>query len=156
MFVRVLAAFILTMAASGAARASSFVVMGDVAPASTPSIITLGAPAPVMASAQDASSVERPLETPSIIALGEPLPEVTFEKVAAIPDKGPSFQPLVIRGGITGDAFAPATPAKNGKDKAAPAQQAAAAPKNDAPAPPPTPAAPPAYLPPNGYGKHRQ
>jgi hypothetical protein len=152
LFVRVLAAFILTMAAAGMARASSFVVMGDTAPAATPSIITLGAPAPVMASAQDASSVERPLETPSIIALGEPLPEVTFEKVAAIPRRGPTFQPLVIRGGIAGDAFTPASPPR---DTAAPAQQAAAS-RGDVPAPPPAPASPPAYLPPNGYGKHRQ
>ncbi|MHA6644159.1 hypothetical protein [Mesorhizobium sp. A623] len=154
--MRVLAAFILTMAATGMAQGSSFVVMGETAPAATPSIITLGAPAPArqtgQPSAQGARFVETPLETPSIIALGEPLPEVTFEKVAAIPRRGPNFQPLVIRGGIAGDAFAPAIPPK---DTAAPSQQAAAS-KGDAPAPPPAPAAPPAYLPPNGYGKHRQ
>jgi hypothetical protein len=156
LFVRVLAAFILTMAAAGMARASSFVVMGDTAPAATPSIITLGAPAParqaVALGAQSARFAEPPLETPSIIALGEPLPEVTFEKVAAIPRRGPTFQPLVIRGGIAGDAFAPAIPPR---DTAAPAQQAAAS-RGDVPAPPPAPASPPAYLPPNGYGKHRQ
>lgn len=43
--VRVLEAFILAMTlTTGAARASSFVVMGETAPASTPSIVTLGSP----------------------------------------------------------------------------------------------------------------
>lgn len=132
MFVRVIAGLIVM---TGAAQASSFVVMGESAPVATPSIVALGAPAPASAA------------TPSIVAMGEPLPTVTGEKVAAIPHtrkRGPRFQPLVIRGGLADNAFAVASPSP---------QQAASG--TDAPPEPPAPDQPPAYLPPNGLGKHR-
>lgn len=158
--VRGLAAFILaTMMAMGATRASSFVVMGDAAPKSTPSIISLGSPAPVKLAKAEPSwidtslvkikqayarvkvdwprTVSAPMATPSIIALGEPLPEVTYEKVSAIPKRGPVFRPQVIRGGISGDAFSPAAP------PVATASSQPAPPSNDTSPPAPPPATPP-------------
>jgi hypothetical protein len=143
--VRVLGTVILTLAAmAGTARASSFVTMGEDAPSSTPSIVMLGMPAPA-----------------DHAAPGEPVPDVTDERVAAIPKNpghGPVFRPMVIRGGLVGGAFTPATPAKSAgpADTAgAPAQQASSS-NEEPPAPPPVdPRAPPPYLPPNGLGKHR-
>jgi hypothetical protein len=147
---------VLTLAATltaGVANASSFAFTGDALPA-TPSIVMLGA------SAVATTHLASIPTMPSIIAMGEPFPAVTNEKVAAIPSKrrhGPAFEPLVIRGGIAGNAFVLAKPA----DKAAkpttiaePEQQASA-PQNEAPDQAAAPSAPPARLPPNGYGKHR-
>jgi hypothetical protein len=98
------------------------------------------------------------METPSIIALGEPAPEVTYEKVAAIPKKlkhGPMFKPLVIRGGVVGDAFAPATSAGPSAAPAAgkqngPPQAAASGDRSPSTPPPPAPAAPPPAVVPKG------
>jgi hypothetical protein len=112
-WVRILGALGLTLVAGGA-QASSFVVLG--APSSTPSVVRLGAPEPV--------KVAESTSTPSIVALGEPAPDVAYEKVAAIPSqpKHDFMQsPMIIRGGIVGDAFA--TPAPS----AAPAATTAAA-----------------------------
>lgn len=122
---------------ANAANASSFVVMGEAAPASTPSIVSFSDPAPgrIM---------------PSVIAMGEPAPAVTYEKVAAIPNKklhGPRFKPLVIRGGIVGDAFAPAEPKTFAAAPKGVEQARASASPNDSPAAPDKPA----YLPPNGF-----
>ena len=183
--MRVLGAFILaTIVTTGAARASSFVVMGETAPASTPSIVTLGSPAPTrlartpepqswidksigqlqqaylrmkQARGRPYPSVEPlnpgAMETPSIIALGEPAPEIAYEKVAAIPKKlkrGPMFKPLVIRGGVTGDAFAPATSTApstvTASSRNTPSSAAASgghSPSAPPPSAPPAPAAPP-------------
>jgi hypothetical protein len=108
--VRILGALGVTLAAmTGGAQASSIVVLG--VSTSTPSIVVLGASEPA---------------GPSIVALGDPEPYVTDEKVAAIPDKpehkhGFMRNPMVIRGGIAGDAFASPTPA------AAPAKSTATA-----------------------------
>ncbi|MGX9571701.1 hypothetical protein [Mesorhizobium sp. f-mel] len=115
-WVRILGALGLTLAAGGA-HASSFVVLG--APSSTPSVVKLGAPEPVKVAGSSS--------TPSIVALGEPVPDVTYEKVAAIPSqpkpKHDFMQsPMIIRGGIVGDAFAKPAPS------AAPAATTAAAP----------------------------
>lgn len=96
-WVRILGALGLTLAA-GTAQASSFVVPG--APSSTPSVIRLDAPEPVKGAGSSS--------TPSIVALGEPAPDVSNEKVAAIPSqpKHDFIQsPMIIRGGIVGDAF---------------------------------------------------
>ncbi|RWK57947.1 hypothetical protein [Mesorhizobium sp.] len=109
-WVRILGALGLTLAA-GAAQASSFVVPG--APSSTPSVIRLGAPEPVKMAGSSS--------TPSIVALGEPVPDVTYEKVSAIPQPEPAIpqpepkhdfmqSPMIIRGGIVGDAFAEPAP----------------------------------------------
>ncbi|MER8830278.1 hypothetical protein NKH73_28730 [Mesorhizobium sp. M0938] len=112
-WVRILGALGLTLAAGGA-QASSFIVPG--APSSTPSLVKLGAPEPV--------KVAESSSTPSIVALGEPVPDITYEKVAAIPSQPKhdfTQSPMIIRGGIVGDAFA--TPAPS----AAPAATTAAA-----------------------------
>lgn len=166
-------------AMTGGAQASSIVFLGDTAPSSTPSIIALGAPAkvaraqpaaradPSLDPMQQALLQVRPgswraapvleasrpaMPTPSIIALGEPLPQVTNEKVAAIPQKskhGPASSPMVIRGGISGSAFAPATPAPAAASS--PARQTATSarrkppekPERREPAQPSPPAIPP-------------
>lgn len=170
MFVRVIGVLIVT---TGAAHASSFVAMGELAPASTPSIVSLGVPAPARIAetrpshtlepeadrhsfTPDPHEAEAIAGTPSIVAMGEPWPQVTSEQVAAIPRnrrRGPDFRPLVIRGGLVGDAFAVAKP-DSPKAAAAPTQEASAS-QGDEPEPAPAPDAPPAYLPPNGLGKHR-
>ncbi|RWF61480.1 MAG: hypothetical protein EOS26_33055, partial [Mesorhizobium sp.] len=103
-WVRILGALGLTLAAGGA-HASSFVVLGG--PSSTPSVVKLGAPEPVKVAGSSS--------TPSIVALGEAVPDVTYEKVAAIPSqpkpKHDLMQsPMIIRGGIVGDAFAKPAP----------------------------------------------
>ncbi|QIA24813.1 hypothetical protein [Mesorhizobium sp. AA22] len=115
-WVRILGALGLTLAAGGA-HASSFIVL--VAPSSTPSVVKLGAPEPVKVAGSSS--------TQSIVALGEAVPDVTYEKVAAIPSqpkpKHDFMQsPMIIRGGIVGDAFAKPAPS------AAPAATTAAAP----------------------------
>ncbi|RWQ61044.1 hypothetical protein [Mesorhizobium sp.] len=114
-WVRILGALGLTLAA-GTAQASSFIVLG--APSSTPSVVSLGAPEPAKVAGNSS--------TPSIVALGEPVPDVTYEKVSAIPSQPKpkhdfTQSPMIIRGGIVGDAFA--TPAPS----AAPATTTAAA-----------------------------
>jgi hypothetical protein len=115
-WVRILGALGLTVAA-GTAQASSFVVPG--APSSTPSVVRLGAPEPVKMAGSSS--------TPSIVALGEPLPDVAYEKVSAIPSQ-PKHDfvqsPMIIRGGIVGDAFTKPAP-----DAAPAAATAAAAPR---------------------------
>ncbi|TIO31178.1 hypothetical protein [Mesorhizobium sp.] len=123
--VRILGALGLTLAAGGV-QASSFVVLG--ASTSTPSIVTLSAPEPV----KMAESTKADPSTPSIVAIGEPVPDVTYEKVAAIPSRPQpkhDFRqsPMIIRGGIVGDAFAkPAPPAAPAAITAAKAPAASA------------------------------
>ncbi|TPL00320.1 hypothetical protein FJ938_22845 [Mesorhizobium sp. B2-4-14] len=96
----------ITLAAlSCESQASSLVFPG--APTSTPSILTL------KATDTKASDVV------SVVALGEP--DVTYEKVAAIPNEpeaphGFKQSPMIIRGGVVGSAFS--TPAQ-GKAPAA-------------------------------------
>ena len=101
MSMRVLGALGFTLAAmTGGAQASSIVFLG--VSKSTPSVIKVGTPEPM----KIASS-------PSIVALGDPQPDVTYEKVAAIPEKPRHGQaPMIIRGGIVGGAFATPAPAK--------------------------------------------
>jgi hypothetical protein len=118
--VRILGALGLTAMAS-TAQASSFVFLGQTTatPSVVSAVVSLGA-------------VER-AKTPSIIALGEKLPNVnetvTDEKVAAIPSQpksrhGFTGSPMIIRGGVVGDAFATpppkAEPAKATTTAAAP------------------------------------
>ena len=75
MSMRVLGALGFTLAAmTGGAQASSIVFLG--VSTSTPSVIKVGGAEPMtIASA------------PSIVALGDAQPDVTYEKVAAIPEK---------------------------------------------------------------------
>lgn len=115
--MRLLGSFgISLLAMSGAAHASSIVVVGP--STSTPSVIRLNAIEPAKLSAAS---------TPSMIALGDPMPAVTDEKVAAIPEKSRHQQaPMIIRGGVVGGAFA--TPAATAAAKpTAPATAAAPA-----------------------------
>jgi len=98
--VRVLLGITLATMASGA-QASSLVFPG--APAATPSILVLKA-ADIKAS-----------DVVSVVALGEP--DVTYEKVAAIPNAPEARHgfmpgPMIIRGGVVGGAFAAPAPAK--------------------------------------------
>ncbi|MGB3899094.1 MAG: hypothetical protein WA973_11110 [Mesorhizobium sp.] len=130
---------------AGAASASSFAVVEGSSPPATPSIVTLGTAGQ---------------QTPSILSMGEPLPAVANEKVAAIPSQrrhGPAPAPLVIRGGVAGSAFAPARLAEKTAEPAAIAQpnEQASASQGDTAGQSAAPDAPPAYLPPNGYGNHR-
>lgn len=108
-----------------AGRGASSLVFPGV-PSSTPSIIKLGVAKPLKTA--DAAKAS---DTRSVVALGEAQPDVTYEKVAAIPDKPGArhgFQqgPVVIRGGVAGPAFSAPTPS------AAPATAtASAAPSED-------------------------
>ncbi|MER8894654.1 hypothetical protein [Mesorhizobium sp. M0676] len=98
MSMRVLGALGFTLAAmTGGAHASSIVFLG--VSTSTPSVIKVGGSEPV-----------RIASSPSIVALGDAQPDVTYEKVAAIPEK-PRQDPMIIRGGIVGRAFAAPAPA---------------------------------------------
>nr|WP_250889214.1 hypothetical protein [Mesorhizobium sp. dw_380] len=130
---------------AGGAQASSLVFPG--APTSTPSILTLKA-----ADTQASDMV-------SVVALGEP--DVTYEKVAAIPNApearhGFMPSPMIIRGGIVGGDFSTPTQAKAPAAAATPAPAPDKATASAAPAPgtqkkPAAPAAAPAPAP--GVGK---
>lgn len=137
MSVRILLGITLA-ALSGGAQASSLIFPGP--PAETPSILMLKA-ADIKAS-----------DVLSVVALGEP--DVTYEKVAAIPNApeprhGFMPGPMIIRGGVVGGDFSTPTqgkaPAAATTAAPAPAQAtASAAPapgtqkKPAAPAPAPT------------------
>ena len=108
---------------AGGASASSFVVLPAMEARVGPSMIVLGSPdSPSTVAASmpdDTGKPDQALEvppgesvrlSPSIIALGEP--DVGLDKVAAIAPEaktsGHAAAPIVIRGGVVGDAFAPA------------------------------------------------
>lgn len=110
-------------ALSGGAQASSLVFTG--APASTPSVLTLKAADPAKAS-----------DLVSVVAAGEP--DVTYEKVAAIPNPpeaphGFSQEFMIIRGGVVGGAFS--TPSQGKAPAAAPVPTPAKATASAAPTP---------------------
>ncbi|MER9060688.1 hypothetical protein [Mesorhizobium sp. M0933] len=105
---------------AGTAQASSLVFVGQTT--ATPSVVS--------------SSAVEGAKTPSIVALGEKLPNVnenvTEEKVAAIPSQpshGFAGSPMIIRGGIVGDAFATPAPKAAPATAAAPAADSKADPK---------------------------
>ncbi|MCA0056173.1 MULTISPECIES: hypothetical protein [unclassified Mesorhizobium] len=103
MSVRIWGTLGVTLAAmAGGAQASSLVFPG--APSATPSIVTL-----------EAADAAQAGDTRSVTALGDP--DVTYEKVAAIPNApearhGFLQNPMIIRGGIVGSAFSTPTQAK--------------------------------------------
>jgi hypothetical protein len=140
-FVRILLGITLA-ALSGGVQASSLVFPGP--PTATPSILVLKA-ADVEAS-----------DVVSVVALGEP--DVTYEKVAAIPNAPEARHgfmpgPMIIRGGVVGGDFSTPTQGKApaATTAAAPAKAtASAAPTPDAQKKPPAPA-PTAPVP--GVGK---
>ncbi|WP_189522190.1 MULTISPECIES: hypothetical protein [unclassified Mesorhizobium] len=155
MSVRIWGTLVITLAAMvGEAQASSLVFPG--APASTPSVVVL------KATDGKASDVV------SVVALGEP--DVTYEKVAAIPDKAEARHPFpqsptIIRGGVVGGAFQTPVQAKAPAAATAPATAtapaAATAPATATASAAPAPAhgkaaaaaPPPAKQPASGAGK---
>nr|WP_189524563.1 MULTISPECIES: hypothetical protein [unclassified Mesorhizobium] len=152
MSVRIWGTLVITLAAMvGEAQASSLVFPG--APASTPSVVVL------KATDGKASDVV------SVVALGEP--DVTYEKVAAIPDKAEPrhafpHSPMIIRGGVVGGAFSTPVQAKAPAAATAPvtAPAAATAPATATASAAPAPAhgkaaaaPPPAKQPASGAGK---
>ena len=105
----------------GEVGASSFVTPPQVQGDDSPSVIVLGQPAPQSADPDVvAGAVDKPgsssskgdfvILSPSVISMGEPA--VADENVAAIATKGSQTRhdplPLVIRGGVIGDAFSSA------------------------------------------------
>ncbi|MGX7871873.1 hypothetical protein ACVDG5_002235 [Mesorhizobium sp. ORM6] len=114
----------VTLAAlTGGAQASSLVFPAT--PASTPSILALKPPG-VQAS-----------DVVSVVALGEP--DVTYEKVAAIPNEPEALHgfmqgPMIIRGGVVGGAFSTPTQGKAPVAATAPAPAPAKATASAAPA----------------------
>lgn len=143
--MRVAVAFFLAgMIWSAGAEASSIVTLAATEKKLSPSMIELGEPAPGDAAradpdviAEDAGSQDQIRISPSIVALGEP--EVTSEKVAAI-DAGKHGKrrisaPMVIRGGIVGDAFSPVATPVAAQPQGSPSQQpASTAPGTEQPA----------------------
>jgi hypothetical protein len=136
----------ITLAAlSGGVQASSLVFPG--APVSTPSILILKAADPTKAS-----------DVQSVVAVGEP--DVTYEKVAAIPNAPEARHgfmpgPMIIRGGVVGGDFSAPTQGKapSATTAAAPAKAtASAAPTPDAQKKPTAPA-PASTAPVPGVGK---
>jgi hypothetical protein len=135
---------------AGGASASSFVVLPAMEARVGPSMIVLGAPGSpstdVASMPEDAVKPDQTLEVPpgeslrlstSVIAVGEP--DVGLDKVAAIASQAKSSRPeapIVIRGGVVGDAFAPAAPSEPVTVTPGAAPQATAqAPKSKRPAP---------------------
>ena len=119
----------------GAAQAASIL---QLAPSSAdPSIVTLGASS-VSPSIMTAGTAD-PAAARSIVALGNSAPGIAYDNVAAIGDEPQKFShrpnttPLVIRGGIVGEAFArdtgsapsPAADPSAGAPEAAPTPVAA-------------------------------
>ncbi|MEQ1951022.1 hypothetical protein [Mesorhizobium sp. CN2-181] len=118
-------------ATSGAADASSFAFVAPPSAGQSPSITEIGLPRPTSPRQPDVAAAQpdskgaalAPLTdplpqapaaptkflaiSPSVVAVENAMPPVTSEKVAAIgrPHLAPQPKPLVIRGGIAGDAF---------------------------------------------------
>jgi hypothetical protein len=122
--------FLLGIAMSGPAAASSFVMLQRAAKPISPSIIYFGEPEAAAAAPEPQVPFDPPAElagppgssptaggssitvvSPSVIALGTRHNEVEFGAVAAVGEnerpkpRNPHLPPMVIRGGIYGDAF---------------------------------------------------
>ncbi|MEO5755915.1 MAG: hypothetical protein ABIQ51_03560 [Mesorhizobium sp.] len=138
--MRMLRALGVTLVAmTTAAHASSLVF--PAASSSTPSIIRIGAPKTTQTAA---ASTTKAGDVRSVVTLGDKMPDVTYEKVAAIPDKpvpshGPMQAPMIIRGGIVGGAFSAPTPSKAQATTTAPAAAPAKATATASAAPTPAP-----------------
>jgi hypothetical protein len=165
----VFATILMAISASNAASASSFVTPDEITTPSSPSIIVLGEASPSIAAADapdngaSQPSIERfgglpPEErkfisvSPSVIAMVDAPQPVAFENVASIGDEQANRRlrgtlPMVIRGGIVGEAFsaAPAAPSSSGSSKPSQPEQQASAPgsgSGNAAPPPEQPGAP--------------
>ncbi|MEX0954465.1 MAG: hypothetical protein WDZ83_04540 [Rhizobiaceae bacterium] len=156
------ATILMALGASNAAIASSFVVLDGIDTPTSPSIIVLGdsPPSIVAANAPDISSLHPSIQrfgglppeerkfitvSPSVIAMVDAPQPVAFENVASIGDERAKRRlrgtlPLVIRGGIVGDAYssAPVAPSSGDSAPSQPEQQVSApssAPDKPDPAP---------------------
>ena len=154
---------------AGGASASSLVVLPAMEARVGPSMIVLesrDSPSTVVASMPDDTGMpdqahevppgESVQLSPSVIALGEP--DVGLDKVAAIaPDAQTSRHaaaPIVIRGGVVGDAFAPAAAGAPVTVTPGASPQAAAEPQSAGSKPrSPTPGAAPAQAQPAASAK---
>jgi hypothetical protein len=149
-FATILMAFL----ASSAASASSFVTPDEITTLSSPSIIILGesSPSVVTANTPDIGSLHPSIErfgglppeerkfisvSPSVIAMVDAPQPVAFENVAAIGGEQANGRlrgtlPMVIRGGIVGEAFgtAPAAPSSGGEAAPSQPQQEVSAPES--------------------------
>ena len=115
-----LTAFLLGALLPGAAGATSFATPGTAATRISPSVIFLGRPAPSGAAARStaafgeagpaAGSSLTPI-SPSVIALGARPLDIDLTRFAAtgtpqqVRPRNPHLPPMVIRGGVYGDAF---------------------------------------------------
>jgi hypothetical protein len=172
------ATILMALVATNAASASSFVTPEEVTTPDSPSIITLGAsPSFVAAGEPDESprpSIERfggpatedrkfVTVSPSVIAMVDAPQPVAFENVASIGDdekarkRARESMPMVIRGGIVGDAFSSGSGSAPASERAAeprPQQQVSAppsggnGPKPSGPDEPSGPRVPKSALPP--------
>ena len=128
--------FLATTIAAGQAGASSIVTLEAMEEAVGPSMLVLPALEPKVAAVVPGAPPEA--VSGSVAAIGEPA--VTLEETAAV-EEGLSRgqQPMVIRGGVVGDAVIRAAPS------AAPIEPTAQPETAEAPAmtPPPEPQAPP-------------
>lgn len=129
-------------AASGDAGASSLIVLEQMKSPVGPSIVALRARPSSVSSEGTGSAAWR-----SIIAFGEAVPAVSHEKLSSIgtnpaaPRKGPFVTPMVIRGGIVGDAFLRSAPVPVAEPRQAAAGQEPASSRTEAEAPPVGPSA---------------
>jgi hypothetical protein len=130
-------AFLVLSSLSSTANAASVIAVAPAEQPEHPSIVTFGASSasPSMAFA----ATREPTSGSSIVILGEPEPGPADDKVSAIGDQGNSAArgfahiPMVIRGGIVGDAFVRA--AATGPSPTSAPVATAAAPPPDQPKP---------------------
>lgn len=129
--------FLATTIAAGQAGASSIVTLEAMEEAVGPSMLVLPALEPKVAAVVPGAPPET--VSGSVVAIGEPA--VTLEETAAVDDddRPRGQQPMVIRGGVVGDAVIRAAPSE------APVEPTAQPETAEAPAmtPPPEPQAPP-------------
>jgi hypothetical protein len=136
--MRIVVAFLALGSLSGAANAASVFAVAPAEQPENPSIVTFGASS---ASPSTALATTRETSGSSIVTLGEPVPGPADDKVSAIGDQGNSAArgfahiPMVIRGGIVGDAFVRAASA-GPSPTAAPVATADSQPKPEAAAAP--------------------
>ena len=153
--MRIASAFVVAAAVwSGGAHASSIIVLPAMTDDLGPSMVALGQsgapdltvlaamPAPAQPPIAEPGHVD--IISPSIIAMGEP--PVANENVAAIDGEtkksAPGTMPMVIRGGVVGDAFSAPTGASvtvqpQATAEAPSSEESAAKPGSEASAPEP-------------------
>ncbi len=104
------AILVLTMM-TGGAHASSILSLEAMTGPVGPSMIVIGdSPPTAMSSSFLTAEALNATLSSSMVAFGEPVPDVTYEKVAAVPAKPAKARreeqpPMVMRGGLIGDAF---------------------------------------------------